>query len=75
MKLFRREFLHLIAVVAAVPASRLAWAQEILQRVRVVTGLLATWHDRRGGSCLNEAGRVAHQAAGHDKFTPWVDRG
>ena len=43
MKLFRREFLHLIAAAAAVPASRLAWAQETLQRVRVATGLLATW--------------------------------
>ena len=43
MKLFRREFLHLIAAAAAVPAARLAWAQEPLQRVRVATGLLATW--------------------------------
>ena len=43
MKLFRREFLHLISAAAAVPAFRLAWAQETLQRVRVATGLLATW--------------------------------
>jgi len=45
MKLFRREFLHLIASSAAVPAtaSRFAWAQETSQRVRVATGLLATW--------------------------------
>ncbi len=43
MKLFRREFLHLIAAAAAAPASRLAWAQETLQRARVATGLLATW--------------------------------
>jgi ABC-type nitrate/sulfonate/bicarbonate transport system substrate-binding protein len=45
MKLFRREFLHLIAGAAAVPATafRLAWAQETSQRVRVATGLLATW--------------------------------
>ncbi len=45
MNLFRREFLHLIAGAAAVPASayRLAWAQEISQKVRVATGLLATW--------------------------------
>ena len=45
MKLFRREFLHLIAGAAATPASasRLAWAQEASQRVRVATGLLATW--------------------------------
>jgi hypothetical protein len=43
MKLFRREFLYLISAAAAVPASRLAWAQEKSQRVRVATGLLATW--------------------------------
>ena len=43
MKLFRREFLRLIAAAATVPAARLAWAQETLQRVRVATGLLATW--------------------------------
>src|SRR6202022_2727554 len=45
MKLFRREFLHLIAGAAAVPATafRLAWAQKTSQRVRVATGLLATW--------------------------------
>src|SRR6202140_4822487 len=45
MKLFRREFLHLIAGAAAVPAtaSRFAWAQETVQRIRVATGLLATW--------------------------------
>ena len=45
MRLFRREFLHLIAGAAAVPAtvSRPAWAQETSQRVRVATGLLATW--------------------------------
>ena len=43
MKLFRREFLHLIPAAAVVAASRLAWAQETLQHVRVATGLLATW--------------------------------
>jgi len=43
MKLFRREFLHLIPGAAVVAASRLAWAQEAPQRVRVATGLLATW--------------------------------
>jgi ABC-type nitrate/sulfonate/bicarbonate transport system substrate-binding protein len=43
MKLFRREFLHLISGAAAVAASRLAWAQEASQRVRVAPGLLATW--------------------------------
>jgi hypothetical protein len=43
MKLFRREFLHLISAAAAVPASRLALTQETSQRVRVATGLLATW--------------------------------
>ncbi len=43
MKLFRREFLHLISAAAAVPACNLAWAQETLQHVRVATGLLATW--------------------------------
>src|ERR1700686_3945009 len=45
MKLFRREFLHLIAGAAAVPAtaSRFAWAQETSQRVLVATGLLAIW--------------------------------
>lgn len=45
MKLLRREFLHLAAGAAAVPATafRLAWAQEAHQRVRVATGLLATW--------------------------------
>jgi ABC-type nitrate/sulfonate/bicarbonate transport system substrate-binding protein len=45
MKLLRREFLHLVAGAAAVPATafRPAWAQEAHQRVRVATGLLATW--------------------------------
>jgi len=45
MNLFRREFLHLIAGAAAVPAtaSHLAWSQETSQRARVATGLLATW--------------------------------
>ncbi|HEY7246064.1 MAG TPA: ABC transporter substrate-binding protein [Xanthobacteraceae bacterium] len=45
MKLFRRELLHLIAGAAAVPAIafRPAWAQEAPQRVRVATGVLATW--------------------------------
>ena len=43
MKIFRREFLRLIAAAAAVPAARLAWAQVTLQRARVATGLLATW--------------------------------
>ena len=45
MKLLRREFLHLVAGAAATPATalRLAWAQEAPQRVRVATGLLATW--------------------------------
>ena len=45
MELFRREFLHLMAGAAAVPATafRLAWAQDTAQKVRVATGLLATW--------------------------------
>lgn len=43
MQLFRREFLHLIAGAAAVPAARLAWAQKTSQKARVATGLLATW--------------------------------
>jgi ABC-type nitrate/sulfonate/bicarbonate transport system substrate-binding protein len=43
MMLFRREFLHLIPGAAVVAASRLAWGQEAPQRVRVATGLLATW--------------------------------
>jgi len=45
MNLFRREFLHLIAGAAAVPAtaSHLAWSQETSQRARVATGLLAAW--------------------------------
>jgi ABC-type nitrate/sulfonate/bicarbonate transport system substrate-binding protein len=43
MKLFRREFLHLISAAAVFPATHLAWAQETLQHVRVATGLLATW--------------------------------
>ena len=45
MKLFRREFLQLIAGVAAAPATALrpAWAQETSRPVRVATGLLATW--------------------------------
>jgi ABC-type nitrate/sulfonate/bicarbonate transport system substrate-binding protein len=45
MKLFRREFLQLIAGAAAVPATALrqTWAQETSQHVRVATGLLATW--------------------------------
>ena len=45
MKLLRREFLHLVAGAAASPAApfRLAWAQQARQRVRVATGLLATW--------------------------------
>jgi hypothetical protein len=42
MKLFRREFLHLFSGAAAVAASRLAWAQEASQHVRVTTRLLAT---------------------------------
>jgi ABC-type nitrate/sulfonate/bicarbonate transport system substrate-binding protein len=43
MKLFRREFLQLIAGVAAAQATALrpAWAQQT--PVRVATGLLATW--------------------------------
>jgi len=54
MKLFRREFLHLMAGAAAVPsvAIRLAWAQKTPRRVRVATGLLATWQST---ACL-EAG-------------------
>jgi ABC-type nitrate/sulfonate/bicarbonate transport system substrate-binding protein len=45
MKLFRREFLQLIAGVAAAQATarRPAWAQETPRPVRVATGLLATW--------------------------------
>jgi ABC-type nitrate/sulfonate/bicarbonate transport system substrate-binding protein len=45
MELFRREFLHLMAGAAAVPAAvcRFAWAQDSSQKVRVATGLLATW--------------------------------
>jgi ABC-type nitrate/sulfonate/bicarbonate transport system substrate-binding protein len=47
MKLPRREFLHLAAGAAAFPAvSHLAWAEAAAaapQRVRVATGLLATW--------------------------------
>ena len=35
MKLFRREFLHRIRGAAVVAASRLAWAQETLQHVRI----------------------------------------
>ena len=38
MKLFRREFLHLISAAAVFAATRLAWAQEALQHVRVATG-------------------------------------
>ena len=47
MKLPRRTFLHLAAGAAALPAaSNLSWAQvspTTAQRVRVATGLLATW--------------------------------
>lgn len=45
MKLLRREFLHLMggAAAAGLVASRLAWARDTSQRVRVATGLLATW--------------------------------
>ena len=45
MRLYRREFLHLMVGAAAVPAAaaRLALGQETLQKVRVATGLLATW--------------------------------
>ena len=45
MNLSRRVFLQLIASVAAAPAIafRPAAAQESLRRVRVATGLLATW--------------------------------
>ena len=44
MELLRRDFLHLIAVAAAVPTtSRLALAQETSRKVRTATGLLATW--------------------------------
>jgi len=47
MRLSRRNFLQLIAGAAAVPvASSLAWAQDPLtpcQRVRIATGLVATW--------------------------------
>ena len=47
MKLLRRNFLHLVAGAAALPAaSHFAWAQvspTTSQRVRVATGLLATW--------------------------------
>ena len=47
MKLPRRRFLHLAAGAAALPAaSQFSWAQVFStdsQRVRVATGLLATW--------------------------------
>jgi ABC-type nitrate/sulfonate/bicarbonate transport system substrate-binding protein len=45
MKLYRREFLHLLAGAAAAPATvlRPAWAQERARPVRVATGLLAMW--------------------------------
>lgn len=47
MTLLRRNFLHLVAGVAAAPAaSRLAWSQgspATSQEVRVATGLLAIW--------------------------------
>src|SRR5947209_15143678 len=46
MKLPRRQFLHLAAGAAVLPAvSHLAWAEAApaSQRVRVATGLLATW--------------------------------
>ena len=45
MQLFRREFLQLItgATAFAAAAHRLAWARETSQKVRVATGLLATW--------------------------------
>jgi ABC-type nitrate/sulfonate/bicarbonate transport system substrate-binding protein len=44
MPLVRREFLHLITAVAAVPAaSSLAWPQQAVRPVRAATGLLATW--------------------------------
>jgi hypothetical protein len=45
MTLFRREFLQLIAGAAAAPAIafRPAAAQEASRRIRVATGLLATW--------------------------------
>ena len=47
MKLHRRTFLHLAAGAAALPAaSDFSWAQvspATAQRVRVATGLLATW--------------------------------
>ena len=44
MDLLRRDFLRLIAVAAAFPAtSRLALAQETSRKVRAATGLLATW--------------------------------
>ena len=47
MTLLRRQFLHLAAGAAALPAaSHFAWAQvspATPQRVRVATGLLATW--------------------------------
>jgi ABC-type nitrate/sulfonate/bicarbonate transport system substrate-binding protein len=45
MRLFRREFLRLVASAAALPAAyrQPAWAQETSQKVRTATGLLATW--------------------------------
>jgi len=45
MKLYRREFLHLLAGAAAARATvlRPAWAQEAARSVRVATGLLAMW--------------------------------
>ena len=45
MQLHRREFLHLMAGAAALPAiaARPAWAQQPARAVRVATGLLATW--------------------------------
>ncbi len=45
MQLYRRQFLQLIAGAAAIPATafRPARAQETSRRIRVATGLLATW--------------------------------
>src|SRR5665213_2980875 len=45
MPLARREFLHLVAGAAAVPAaaSSPAWSQQAVRSARAATGLLATW--------------------------------
>ena len=48
MKLPRRQFLHLAAGAAALPAvSRIAWAQAYPSRpVRLIVGFAGRWPDR-----------------------------